>query len=154
MWDFGIRRLLSVIDSVNFSHFHNGEGFSWKWTNQKEEFPVVAMFVNGSEWNEQSLYRTFHRCFLPSFGSYEILCWQINRYSRNQMTEQYRTIGPEIQGFILDWRSFYRTCPSVRPMLWWSSRTLTKKSQSQKCFNERKYQYLKYKKKNHSGPDT
>ena len=39
-------------------------------------------------------------------------------------------------------------------MLWWSSRTLTKKSQSQKCFNERKYQYLKYKKKNHSGPNT
>ena len=37
----------------------------------------------------------------------------------------------------------------------WSSRTLTKlKSQSQKRFNERKYQYLKYKKKNHSGPDT
>jgi hypothetical protein len=31
---------------------------------------------------------------------------------------------------------------------------LTKKSQSQKRFNERKYQYLKYKKKNHSGPDT
>jgi hypothetical protein len=35
------------------------------------------------------------------------------------------------------------------------SRTLTKlKSQSQKRFNERKYQYLKYKNKNHSGPDT
>jgi len=31
---------------------------------------------------------------------------------------------------------------------------LTKlKSQSQKRFNERKYQYLKYKNKNHSGPD-
>ena len=40
-------------------------------------------------------------------------------------------------------------------MLWWSSRTLTKlKSQSQKCFNEQKYQYLKYKNKNHSGPYT
>ena len=24
------------------------------------------MFVNGSGWNEQSLSRTFHRCFLPS----------------------------------------------------------------------------------------
>ena len=37
-------------------------------------------------------------------------------------------------------------------MLWWSSRTLTKlKSQSQKRFNEWKYQYLKYKNKNHSG---
>ena len=31
-------------------------------------------------------------------------------------------------------------------MLWWSSKTLTKlKSQSQKRFKERKYQYLKYK---------
>ena len=40
-------------------------------------------------------------------------------------------------------------------MFWWSSRTLTKlKSQSQKRSNERKYQYLKYKNKNHSGMDT
>jgi hypothetical protein len=40
-------------------------------------------------------------------------------------------------------------------MLWWSSRTLTNlKSQSQKRFNERKYQYLKYKNKNHSGTNT
>ena len=28
------------------------------------------MCVNGSELNEQSLLRTFHRCFLPSFGSF------------------------------------------------------------------------------------
>ena len=33
---------------------------------------------------------------------------------RNQMTEQYRSIGPEIQGFLSDRWSFYRTCPSVR----------------------------------------
>ena len=30
----------------------------------------AAMFVNGSGQNEQSLQRTFHRCFLPSFSSY------------------------------------------------------------------------------------
>jgi hypothetical protein len=41
-----------------------------KSTNQKQESPVVAMFVNGSGRNEQSLQRTFHRCFLPSFGSF------------------------------------------------------------------------------------
>jgi hypothetical protein len=29
------------------------------------------MFVNGSGQNEQSLYRTFHICFLPSFGSFD-----------------------------------------------------------------------------------
>jgi hypothetical protein len=31
---------------------------------------VVAMFVNGSGRNEQSQQMTFHRCFLPSFGSF------------------------------------------------------------------------------------
>ena len=34
--------------------------------NQKHELPVVAMFVNGSGHTEQSLYRTFHRCFLSN----------------------------------------------------------------------------------------
>jgi hypothetical protein len=31
---------------------------------------VAALFVNGLGRNEQSLHRTFHRCFLPSFGSF------------------------------------------------------------------------------------
>jgi hypothetical protein len=31
---------------------------------------VVAMFVNQSGQNEQSLKKTFYRCFLPSFGSF------------------------------------------------------------------------------------
>jgi hypothetical protein len=39
-----------------------------KSANQKQELPVVAMFVNRSRQNEQNLERTFHRCFLPSFG--------------------------------------------------------------------------------------
>ena len=46
-----------------------------KYANQKQELPVVAMFVNGSRQNEQSLKRTFHRCFLPSFSSY---CWGVS----------------------------------------------------------------------------
>ena len=41
-----------------------------KSANQKQELPVVAMFVNGSGQNVQSLERTFHRCFLPSFVSF------------------------------------------------------------------------------------
>ena len=41
-----------------------------KLTNQKRELPVAAMFVNGSGQNDQSLYRTCHRCFLPSFTSF------------------------------------------------------------------------------------
>ena len=44
--------------------------FCQKSTNQKQEWPVVAMFVNGSGRNEQFLQRTFHRCFLPNFGSF------------------------------------------------------------------------------------
>jgi hypothetical protein len=31
---------------------------------------MAAMFVNGSGQNMQSLERTAHRCFLPSFGSF------------------------------------------------------------------------------------
>jgi len=41
-----------------------------KSANQKQEMPVAAMFVNGSGQNAQSLQRTFHRCFLPSFSSF------------------------------------------------------------------------------------
>jgi hypothetical protein len=41
-----------------------------KSTNQKQESPVVVMFANGSGRNEQPLQRTFHRYFLPSFGSF------------------------------------------------------------------------------------
>ena len=46
-----------------------GEEFK-KSVNQKQESPVAVMFVYGSERNEQSLQRTFHRCFLPSLGSF------------------------------------------------------------------------------------
>jgi hypothetical protein len=45
------------------------------WPNEpklgrKQESPVAVMFVNGSGRNEQGLQGTFHRCFLPSFGSF------------------------------------------------------------------------------------
>jgi hypothetical protein len=59
-------------------------GFIWpsvsekiktKLANQKQELPVAAMFVNGSELNEQFLQRTFQGCFLPSFDPFG----QINR---------------------------------------------------------------------------
>ena len=46
-----------------------GEYFK-KSANQKQELPVVAMFVNRSGQNEHSLQRTFHRRFLPSFSSF------------------------------------------------------------------------------------
>jgi hypothetical protein len=43
------------------------------------------MFANRSRWNEQSSWRTFHRCFLPSFSSFgrgvseeKIKMWKVN----------------------------------------------------------------------------
>ena len=56
-----------------------------KLANQKQELPVVAMFVNGSGRNEHSLKRIFHRCFLLSFSSFgwgvseeKIKMWKVN----------------------------------------------------------------------------
>jgi hypothetical protein len=54
---------MAVIDNSREEDFY-------KATNLKQELPVAAMFVNGSKQNEQSLLRTFHRCFLPSFISF------------------------------------------------------------------------------------
>ena len=39
-------------------------------TNQRQELPVAAMFVNGSNLNGQSLQRNLYICCLPSFGSF------------------------------------------------------------------------------------
>ena len=57
----------------------------FKSANQKQELPRAAMFVNGSGQNEQSLERTFHRCFLPSFTSFgrgvleeKFKMWKVN----------------------------------------------------------------------------
>ena len=62
--------------------------FLQKSTNQKQELPVVAMFVNRSGQNQQSLQRTFHRCFLPSFGSFSQVVSEekmfLNRPIRNK----------------------------------------------------------------------
>ena len=61
-----------------------GEDF-FKSANQKQELSMAAMFVNGSGQNEQSLERTFHRCFLPSFTAFgwgvseeKIKMWKVN----------------------------------------------------------------------------
>ena len=79
---------------------------------KKQELPVVAMFVNGLGRNEQSLQRTFHRCFLPNFGSFgqavseekiffnrpirnkNCLWWPCLLMDRDEMSTLYR--GPSI----------------------------------------------------------
>ena len=43
---------------------------TFKSAHQKQELPMAAMFVNGSELNKQSLERTCHRSFLLGFGSF------------------------------------------------------------------------------------
>ena len=96
---------------------HSGKRFQrrrffQKSTNQKQERLVVAMFVNGSGRNEQSLQRTFQRCFLPSFGLFgqavaeekilknrpirnkNCLCWPCLSMDRDKMSNLYR--GPSI----------------------------------------------------------
>ena len=55
--------------SVYLGKQFQGRRFFQKSTNRKQEWPVGAMFVNGSGQNEPSLQRTFHKCFLPSLGS-------------------------------------------------------------------------------------
>ena len=51
----------------SYLSFNRGEDFL---EINQSELPVAAMFVNQSGQNEQSLQKTFHRCFLPSFGSF------------------------------------------------------------------------------------
>ena len=56
--------------SVHLAKRFQRRRFFQKSTKQKQELSVAAMFVHGSGRNEQSLQRTFQRCFLPSFGSF------------------------------------------------------------------------------------
>ena len=55
--------------SVHLAKRFRGQHFQ-KSINQKQELPMVAIFVNGSGRNMQSLQRTSHRCILLSFGSF------------------------------------------------------------------------------------
>ena len=64
-----------------------GEDFQ-KQTNQKQESPVVAMFVNGLGQNEQSLQRTFHRCFLPGFGSFGHVVSEVKNFQKQTNQKQ------------------------------------------------------------------
>jgi hypothetical protein len=45
----------NLVGSSSFGKAVSEEKIFYKSTNQKQEWPVVAMFVNGSELNEQTL---------------------------------------------------------------------------------------------------
>jgi hypothetical protein len=58
------------------------------------------MFVDGSGQNEQSLERTFHRCFLQSFTSFgwevseeKIKMWKVNDDERQVMVKAHIAFG-------------------------------------------------------------
>jgi hypothetical protein len=53
---------------------------------------MVAMFVNGSARNVQSLQRIFHRCYLPSFGSFGQAV--LETHFRNRPTRNKNIIWP------------------------------------------------------------
>ena len=107
MWKANGRRTLA--------HEKSSHGLcqvSKKSANQKQESPVTAMFVNGSGRIDQSLQKTFHRCFLPSFSSFgqvvseekifknwpirnkNCLWWPCLLMDRDEMSNLYR--GPSI----------------------------------------------------------
>ena len=69
---------------ITFDKAVSEEKLFQKSTNQKQELPMAAMFVNGSKRNEQFLQRTFHRCILPSFGSFG-KWFQRRSFFRNQL---------------------------------------------------------------------
>ena len=121
-----------------------GEEFK-KSANQKQESPVVAIFVNGSGRNEKYSQRTFHRCFLPSFGSFgqtvseeknlknqpirnkNCLWWPYLLTDRDGMSNLYR--GPSINASYqvsihlakrFQRRRFFRNRPiRNKNCLWW-----------------------------------
>ena len=86
--EHSLKRIFHRCFLTNFASFGwavSEEKIFFKSTNQKQELPVVAMFVNGSGRNEQCLKRNFHRCFLPSFSSFGwgvseemIKMWKVN----------------------------------------------------------------------------
>ena len=67
----------------SFSYSVSEEKIFQKSINQKQELPVVAMFINGSELNEHSFQRTFQGCFLPNFSSFGQR-FNRRRFFRNQ----------------------------------------------------------------------
>ena len=85
-----------------------GDDFQ-KLTNQKQELPVVAMFVNESGRIEQSLQRTFQGCFLLSFDSFSQAVSEkmIFQKSTNQKQEL-PVVAIFVSGSDLNMSSLYR----------------------------------------------
>ena len=66
----------------------------------KSLLPVAAIFVNGSERNEQSLQRTVHKCFLPSFGSFGLAVSEEKIFLNRPIRKKNCLWRP---GLLMDW---------------------------------------------------
>ena len=79
----------SYQESLHLVKLFQRRRFCQKLSNQKQQLPMAAMFVNGSELNEQSLQMTFQGCFLPNFYSFgkSVLEETIFQKSANQKQE-------------------------------------------------------------------
>ena len=85
--EYSLQRTFHGCFLPNFSSFGiavSEEKIFQKSTNQKQEWPVAAMFVNRSEVNEHSLQRTLHRCFLPRFDLFGLAVSEEKIFFRKQ----------------------------------------------------------------------
>ena len=89
--------------------------FFYKSTNQKQELPVAAMFVNGSGRNEQILQRTCHRCFLPSFDSYDKAASEKIFYKSTNQKQELPVAAMFVNGSGRKEQSLQRTCHRCFP---------------------------------------
>ena len=69
---------------ISFGQAVSEEKLFQKSTNQKQELPIMAMFVYASKRNEQVLQRIFHRCFLTRFGPFWPSCFRGLKIFRNR----------------------------------------------------------------------
>ena len=51
---------------VKFGQAVSEENIFLTVDNQKQELPLANIFVGGTGRNKETLWRTLHRCFLPS----------------------------------------------------------------------------------------
>ena len=86
------------------------EEYFFKSANQKQELPMVAMFVNESELNQQSLQRTFQGCFLLSFGSFGKVASEEKIFQKSTNQKQELSVAAMlVNGSELNEQSFQRT---------------------------------------------
>ena len=81
-----------------------------KSTNQKQKFPVAAMFVNRLGQNQQSLQRTFQGCFLPNFNSFGKAVAEEKSFQKSTNQKQELPVAPMfVNGSKLNEQNLQRT---------------------------------------------